>query len=226
MDEKIKRIELGFVNSYLLKARDGYVLIDTGLPFQWEILDKQLVEAGCAPGNLKLVVITHGDWDHTGSVARVREKYGAKIAMGEADAINVETGVQPKRKIRKCRARLRMFMLRIIRRFQRRKMNFPAFKSDIILTDGQSLEPWGVDAKVYHLPGHTKGSVSVLTKDGGFFCGDTFTNTEKPESAVYIENLDELKSSIEKIKKLDIKTVYPGHGKPFDISLFPGTTNE
>src|SRR5271157_1801044 len=90
MDEKIKIIELEFVNAYLLKARDAFVLVDTGLPHQWAALESALASAGCLPGNLKLVVITHGDWDHIGNCKKLQEKYHAKIAMHPGDAVMAE----------------------------------------------------------------------------------------------------------------------------------------
>ncbi|RLI67201.1 hypothetical protein DRO91_10540, partial [Candidatus Heimdallarchaeota archaeon] len=30
-------------------------------------LERELEKAGCKPGDLKLVVLTHGDFDHTGN---------------------------------------------------------------------------------------------------------------------------------------------------------------
>ena len=48
------------------------------------ILDK-LAGAGCQPGQLKLIVLTHGDVDHAGNAAYLREKYGAPIASHAAE---------------------------------------------------------------------------------------------------------------------------------------------
>jgi len=56
---------LGRVNCYLVKADAGYVLIDTGVSNHRAALEQELINAGCQPGNLKLVVLTHGDFDHT-----------------------------------------------------------------------------------------------------------------------------------------------------------------
>lgn len=36
----------------------------------------------------------------------------------------------------------------------------------------------------------------------------------------YIDNLEDFNESINKLKKLDINILYPGHGKPFPISYF------
>jgi len=220
MDENIKGITLDFVNAYLLKAGDGYMLIDTGLPDQWERLESELIAAGCTPGKLKLVVITHGDWDHTGNAARLREKYGVRIAMHSGDLAQVENGTPLKRKVRPLVYRLVFSFMMLKRKFQKNKIVVPRFRPDIFLSDGQSLEEYGSSAKVIHIPGHTPGSIAVLTADGDLFAGDTFVNRTKPCPAQIIENPLQLQSSLEKLKKMNIRTVYPGHGRPFQMAAF------
>jgi glyoxylase-like metal-dependent hydrolase (beta-lactamase superfamily II) len=217
MDEKIKVIELDFVNAYLLKANDGFVLIDTGLPMHRERLEKALVSSGCVPGNLKLVVITHGDWDHVGNCAELQKKYKTKIAMHQKDALMSEQAVSLNRKVRTLAAKI-FFLIRLIKRkLQGVKMVFDKFKPDVLLEDGQSLAGYGLDAKVLHLPGHTKGSLGVLTAAGDFFSGDILVNNKKPDIAVYVDDFGDLKSTAQKISVMNIKTVYPGHGKPFPM---------
>ena len=70
MDYTVNVISLDFVNAYLVKAKEGFLLIDTGLPNHRERLEKELLSAGCLPDTLKLIILTHGDWDHTGNASR------------------------------------------------------------------------------------------------------------------------------------------------------------
>ncbi len=76
---------------------------------------------------------------------------------------------------------------------------------------------YGLAARVIHLPGHTKGSIAILTEDGQFIAGDLYTNRGKPGLSPYIKDFNEYRRSIEKAKQLmgSIRTVYPGHGMPF-----------
>jgi len=64
MTSEIKTINFGGVNCYLVKTGDGFILIDTGVPSKRVDIEKELVRAGCKPGDLKLIVLTHGDFDH------------------------------------------------------------------------------------------------------------------------------------------------------------------
>jgi glyoxylase-like metal-dependent hydrolase (beta-lactamase superfamily II) len=66
-----------------------------------------------------------------------------------------------------------------------------------------------------------KGNIGILTAEGDLFAGDTFVNRKRPDSAEIIENLQELENSIDLLKKMNIKMVYPGHGRPFMMKRFP-----
>ena len=80
MPQEIKIIRLtlpyrlGFVNCYLVHSAGSFLLIDTGGANQRAELEKELESAGCRPNHLKLIVITHGDFDHTGNAAHLRKR--------------------------------------------------------------------------------------------------------------------------------------------------------
>jgi len=198
------------VNTYLLKTETGYYLIDTGITKKRDQLEKQLDEAGCQKGDLKLIIITHGHLDHVGNAAYLRDKYGAKIVMHSGDSKMVESGdmfVDTKGGIM---IRLIGVLMKILGLGEYEK-----FTPDMYLEDLQDLSAYGLNAKVIHTPGHSNGSISVLTAEGDLFCGDLFNNNSKPEKASLIQDPRLLDASVERLKALKIATVYPGHGKPF-----------
>jgi hydroxyacylglutathione hydrolase len=211
MNDQFKMIDFKRVNVFLFRKKDGFLLIDTGMDQHWKQLESELISAGCSPGQLKLVVITHGDFDHTGNCAKLQEKYRAKIAMHQADSLMVEEGVMPKREIRSLIWKIFMLIIK----WRMRKLTFDKFKPDLFLQDGQTLEEYGFDGRIIHLPGHTKGSIAVLTRDGSLFIGDIFVNTRKPDLSPFVDDFRELKKSVDKLRGLNIKMVYPSHGKPF-----------
>jgi hydroxyacylglutathione hydrolase len=213
MPLSIKTIATGMVNCYLIKTGTGFVLIDTGLPFWRGTLKKALERAGCRPGDLKLVVITHADTDHTGNCAWLREKYGVPIAIHREEAGAVATGrILLSRKSRPgifFRAMVNLGGLLIFRRF----------RPDVLVADGDDLSDYGLDGGIVHVPGHSRGSIGVLTAEGDFFCGDLLTGSRKPVKNSLVDDAAEMDASIEKLKSLNIRTVYPGHGKPFPLEL-------
>ena len=63
---KTLSIRLGGANCYLATVGEGFVLIDSGTPEKRARLEAELERAGCRPGNLRLVALTHGDYEHAG----------------------------------------------------------------------------------------------------------------------------------------------------------------
>ncbi|MBM3292696.1 MBL fold metallo-hydrolase [Candidatus Bathyarchaeota archaeon] len=200
------------VNSYLIKTNSGFFLIDTGLPKKRSNLIQILEANGCLPGDLKLIIVTHGHFDHNGNTAYLSRKYGVRIAMHSKDSVMAESG-DMFIEMKGLMVNAIRFLLPLI------GMNkYETFKPDIIFDNENDLSDYGLTARVFHLPGHSQGSVGVLTSNGDFFCGDIFTNTGKPEKNSLIDNLLDYEESINKIKSKNINSIYPGHGKPFKIN--------
>jgi len=207
----IAGFKLTEVNCYLIKTGPGYILIDTGPADQRTALERELISAGCQPGTLKLIVLTHGDFDHTSNAAYLHERYRAPLALHHADTGMVERGD--------------MFWNRqkgnpLLRWVAPRMFGFDEsarFTPDCYLEDGCSLSGYVFDATVLHIPGHSAGSIGLLTSNGDFFCGDLFTNTERPVLNSIMDDLTAGQASVEKLKRFEIKTLYPGHGRPFSI---------
>jgi len=209
---KIQHIPLKFLfdaNCYLIHAETGYILIDTGIKNRRKQLESAIVDAGCQPGDLKLIILTHGHIDHVGNAAYLRDKYGAKIAMHRGD-VNMVTGAG-------------MFadapqslMIKLVGFFMNLTGlgDFETFTPDILLEDNQSLLEYGLDATVIHTPGHSKGSISILTASGNLFSGDIFNGSVESVTTL-VDDQKALTSSVEHLKTLNAESFYPGHGEPF-----------
>jgi hydroxyacylglutathione hydrolase len=199
---------LGYgANCYLVRSDTGYILIDTGFSPKRADLDKQLEGAGCQPGNLKLIIITHGHGDHTGNGAYLRARYAVQIAMHRGDAETVERGNSEMHILNRIFLRL-IALVAGLGEVER-------FRPDKYLEEGDGLSEFGFDAKVLHLPGHSPGSIGILTADGDLFCGDLFVNVSKPTKHSIVTDAASFTASVERLKSLSVHTVYPGHGRPF-----------
>jgi hydroxyacylglutathione hydrolase len=214
----ITTIGLSGVNCYLLTAGDGFMLIDTGLAAKRAKLKAELARAGCTFGKLKLILLTHGDVDHAGNTAYLCEKFGAKIAMHPADVGMVEKGDmscgrKPKPDRASLAGRFILVMGPLMERMRRGHAE-DRFTPDLPADEGFDLEPYGLDAQVLHLPGHSQGSIGVLTAGGDLFCGDLLYNWRKPSTPI-VDDAAAFDASIAKLRALPVVTVYPGHGKAF-----------
>ena len=202
------------VNCYLVRTSNGFILIDTGRLNKRHAIEKELESENCHPGDLKLIVLTHGDFDHCGNAAYFRRKFGAQIAMHKADSGMAEHGDMLWNR------RKRNGLARMVFRLLFRLSKSDRFRPDLFIDEGYDFSAVGFDAKVLEIPGHSKGSIGILAASGELFCGDLLANVGKPDVWSIIDDSDAARASVEKLKSLQINTVFPGHGHPFPMELF------
>jgi hydroxyacylglutathione hydrolase len=218
---------LGTVNCYLAQTDSGFFLVDTGSSNQCAVLENELIGAGCTPGSLKLIVLTHGDFDHTGNAAYLRQKFGAKIAMHRDDVGMAERGDMFWN--RSSGNPLLKLLAPVLFRFSKSNR----FSPDICLQEGDDLSDYGLAARVLSIPGHSLGSLGILMPGikitGGapatgsgqaLFCGDLLENIKKPAINSIMDDKAACEASLERLRGLEIGTVYPGHGHPFPLATF------
>jgi len=202
------------VNCYLIRTSNGFILIDTGRPNKRNAIEEELESADCHPGDLKLIILTHGDFDHCGNAAYFRKKFGAQIFMHKADSGMVEHGNMLWNR------RKRNILTRMVFKLLFRLGKSDRFKPDLFFDEGYDFSEYGFDAKALEIPGHSKGSIGILATSGELFCGDLLANIGKPDLWSIIDDSDVAQASVEKLKSLQINTVFPGHGQPFPMELF------
>jgi len=204
---------LGSVNCYIVAGEGGFVVIDTGASNRRKEVERELENAGCKPGGLKLIILTHGDFDHTGNAAYLRQKFGARIAMHRDDAGMLERGdIFWNRKSGN-------FLIRAVASFLFRFGKSERCSPDLYVDEGDDLAEYGFDARVLHIPGHSKGSIAILTAGGALFSGDLLLYKDGPVLNSIIDDRAAAQTSFERLKGLGAKTVYPGHGEAFQFFL-------
>ncbi len=92
---------------------------------------------------------------------------------------------------------------------------FEALDADLLLDDGADLSAYGVDARAVLIPGHSPGSLAVLTAERDAFVGDLFVNYTLPSKPLYLSDQTLWEESCQRIRSFDPRTVYVGHGEPF-----------
>ena len=214
MATRIVSMKLGMTNCYLLQDK-GTILIDAGGPKQAEKFRKELDKAAVRPDEVKLILITHGHWDHVGSARDIKDLTGAKLAIHELDREDLEQGL----------VRLPPGVTRWGRFFislnglLKSLTCFPSSRVDIVLKDEEmSLEPYGIAGRVIPTPGHSAGSVTVLLDTGEAFVGDIAMNgpplRKGPGLPIFAVDLPRVKESWRALLDRGVKTIYPGHGNP------------
>ncbi|MDH3945799.1 MAG: MBL fold metallo-hydrolase [Chromatiales bacterium] len=78
MTVTIHTIPLGFDQCYVVRG-DGVIVIDAGQPGKAADFASELAAAGIDSSEVRLIVLTHGHWDHIGSAMEIRALTGAPM---------------------------------------------------------------------------------------------------------------------------------------------------
>ena len=91
MKTEIFQVNLGLNSCYLIRGKD-VVMIDGGMPKKLKVFKRVLAGLDMNPSDIKLIVLTHSHFDHSGSAREISEFTGAKIAVHESERAYLEYG--------------------------------------------------------------------------------------------------------------------------------------
>ena len=137
---------------YLITTPAGHILINTGINDSTAAIRSNIEKLGFKLSDVKLLLATHGHWDHVGAMAEIKRLTGARMLMQEADADMLESGGSQD-----------------YRYPQGRGAIYEPVKVDQRLKDGDKVRLGDTELTVMHHPGHTKGSTSFSynLREGG-----------------------------------------------------------
>jgi hydroxyacylglutathione hydrolase len=163
------------------------IAIDTAIPSLAWIAD----ELASRHWTLKLIVSTHGHWDHIGDNSPVAAHTGAEIAVHPLDRERL-TDPQP------------TFA----------SFEIPPSVPAVELAEGGVIVFGEIRLRVWHTPGHTEGSVCLLAEDDGLlYSGDTLFAGAWGRVDLPGGDADQMVASIARLTGLeDHIGVFPGHG--------------
>lgn len=168
------------------------IAIDTAIPsLDW--IGGELAERGWT---LKLIVTTHGHWDHFGENAAVAAHTGAPIAVHALDAHRLTTP-QP-----------------LWAPFE-----IPPCVPAVELAEGGHIRFGEIDLTVLHTPGHTEGSVCLWSAEHGLlFSGDTLFASGWGRVDLPGASPEAMVESLARLATFDDPlAVHPGHGRSTTI---------
>jgi hydroxyacylglutathione hydrolase len=163
------------------------IAIDTAIPSLAFVRD----ELEARGWTLKLIVSTHGHWDHIGDNAALAAHTGAQIAVHALDRGRLERpsrGMAP--------------------------FDIPPSVPAVQLAEGGTIRFGELRLEVLHTPGHTEGSVSLLAAaDGLLFSGDTLFAAGWGRVDLPGGSAEQMAASLARLARLgDHVRVFPGHG--------------
>src|SRR5512136_2995356 len=129
---------------YAIKG-EGVILIDGGDPRKIENFMRALERAAINPHEIKLIILTHGHWDHIGSAKDIQALTSARILLHEKD-MHFLDDVHPSQP-----PGFTLWGKIIIEglKLYTSNLHIPIFKVDIVAGDNEiSLAEYGIPGKV------------------------------------------------------------------------------
>jgi glyoxylase-like metal-dependent hydrolase (beta-lactamase superfamily II) len=220
---------LSFVNAYVIRGNDGYLLVDAGwsTDASFTALKKGMAEIGADIKDISQIIVTHVHPDHYGMAGKIKKISGASLAMhhiekefidsryvsmdlliNQINQLLLANGVPPKMVagLSQATAGLQQYVV----------VAYP----DKTLHDAQIITTGEFSFKVIWTPGHSSGHICLYEPDKKIILsGDHVLPTITPNVSVHpqaIENpLGRYFDSLNELKRLDVNLSLPGHEKPF-----------
>ena len=180
-------------NKYLIKGNRKNILIDPGLPDNFNIL---LEEIENIVRNVDIVINTHCHYDHSGSDYLCQDYFGSPVIIHDEEVNHLKNTSNV-------------------------NLSSELFHKSIIppreiIPLGEILEELKrYNIEIIETPGHTKGSISIIYEDN-LITGDTLFAHSVGRWDFPTGSLEDLKNSILKlediINKKNILNILPGHG--------------
>lgn len=141
---------------------------------------------------LAYIILTHGHCDHIGAAEKLREETGAKIVIHSAD--------------------VEMISDSNINLSETIGFGKIAFREDMTVEDGDTLDAVGTTLKFIHTPGHTKGSICIEL--GKYLVtGDTLFQYSIGRTDFYGGSMRQMYFSLKKLGAMNPDLIIlPGHG--------------
>jgi endoribonuclease LACTB2 len=190
---KIYSVGYKSANYFLIDSGSHCLAVDVGWPGTVNDYGRQLRPTGKRVQDINYLIVTHFHVDHAGLVHELKN-LGIKFVLFDVQLQSIQQMEQ----------------------MIQRKMNYTpiTLKDNIVISVTESrklLQDIGIGGEVIHTPGHSPDSVSLFLDSGDTFIGDL-----KPKNQIMDDDVLS-KDSWVKLKELNVKRIYPGHGNMFEI---------
>lgn len=154
--------------NHLIDTGEGLILLDAGYPQSLYLVVDAIWRLGFSPDQIKMIVHTHGHYDHLGGTRALVELTGARTYLGKEDVTYAD-------------GRENLTWADLLGH-----QYHESFAPDVLLSDGDVIALGNTEIRCVHTPGHTPGTFSFFfdvdgdqgRKRCGLFGGVGFNSME------------------------------------------------
>ena len=196
--------------AYLIVTPQGNILINSNLESSPEQIKKAVESLGFKFSDTKILLISHGHFDHCAGSAEIKRLTGAKYEVMDRDVSVVESGGETD-----------------FNYGADKSMWFPKAKVDRILHDGDTVSLGGTTLTAHLTAGHTKGTTTwtLDEKENGrtlhvVIVGSPNVNPgyKLVNNKTYPEIADDYRHEFEVLKGLPCDVFLGAHGGYFGLA--------
>jgi metallo-beta-lactamase class B len=187
------------VSSFYIRTPQGAILLDGGLPETAPMIEKNIAELGFSINDVKFLLNSHAHYDHSGGLAELKKRSGAKMVASKRDTPVLNSG-------------------------QGQFGAFPPVHVDRIIGEGETVQLGGVTLTAHITPGHTKGCTTwtMPVIDSGktyqvvFYCSTSVVDKLVNNSA-YPDIVADYERSFAKLFKMPCDVFLAPHAEFFNL---------
>lgn len=185
----------GFDSNIFLIRDDLSLLIDAGTGLNFDQVKKEIEGAGIKLEELDILVNTHCHYDHVGGDPDFLEISDCKLMTSEPTAKILGSGDEG---------------TTLAKNFGGELKPLEVSKT---LQENDQIKLGETTLQVLFTPGHTEGGISLYEPhEKVLFSGDTVFSMGIGRMDLPTSDSKEMKNSLQKLAKLDVNKLYPGHG--------------
>jgi metallo-beta-lactamase class B len=190
------------LSALLVTGEAGHILLDAGLPQSAPVIDANIRQLGFKTSDVKLIVVSHGHFDHAGGVHALQRYTGAMVAASASTADALRRGENTPDDPQYG--------------FGKQFNGFPAVKDVHVVIDEDQLTIGKVSIVARMIPGHAPGSTAYTWQscDNGkclnMVYADSLTSPSAP-GFKYGKRLEVFRRSIEKVAALPCDIILSPH---------------
>ena len=215
------RLGTHYVNWYLVADEQGVTVVDAGVPGYRPQLEPGLEMLGRSTTDVKAILLTHADGDHTGVSPKVREETGAPIHLHPGDAESAHERGRKKSDEPMLGELKHLDAWKLFGHFTMNGGGRPPIIDDTVPVAAGTIDVPGQPVAIL-TPGHTPGHVAYsFAGHGALFVGDLLCTWHPtrgrlgPQVMAFNVSTRQSYESLAAIEDVDAGLLRPGHGDPW-----------
>lgn len=214
---RVVQVLAGRSNAYLVISDRNTILVDTGKRVTFSKLNSRMVELGCPIENIDYLMLTHTHFDHCQSAKAIQLISGCKVVTStkaEESALKGYTQL-PKGTLVTTRV-----IAKIGQKIGKHGFGYEPFQPDLTVEESLNIDVDGSTIHIFHTPGHSADSLSILINNEIAIVGDTMFGVLRHSIfPPYADDPTLLINSWQALLETGCKLFLPGHGRAISRQL-------